>query len=266
MAKKRRFGIDVTLMIGVILAFVLNGYAIGMDYILELFWNPPSLIIVLGGVIAATHLQFPDTQFKKIFSRLRIAFSIKQTQNFIIDINFMSELGKKVRVQGIESIQEDIDQQNDHFLKSSLQLLVDKVSSHDLELILLENIKYIQKRHSLGILFFETMGKYAPAFGLFGTVVGLIKLLSDLSSPELFGQSMAMAMVTTFYGLLLSYLVFNPIAGRLKVLSFEESLQKEMLLVGILALANNDPPYVIKEKMQLFLTDKERRKLWKSKT
>ena len=265
MAKKRGFVLDVTLVIGIILAFGLNAYAIGLEYIVDLFWNPPSLIIVLGGVTAAAHLQFPDTQFKKVFSRLKVAFSMKQTQNFKLDIEFISELGKKVRVQGIESIQPDVDLQTDHFIKSALQLLVDKITPHDLELILLENIKYIQKRHSLGILFFETAGKYAPAFGLFGTVVGLIKLLADLSSPELFGQSMAMAMVTTFYGLLFSYLVFNPIAGRLKVLSYEESLQKEMLLVGIMALANNDAPYVIKEKMQMFLTDKERRQLWKNK-
>ena len=132
-----------------------------------------------------------------------------------------------------------------------------------MEIILLENIKYIQKRHSLGILFFETMGKNSPAFGLFGTVVGLIKLLSDLGSPELFGASMAMAMVTTFYGLFFSYLVFNPIAGRLKILSFEESLHKEMLMVGVLGLANNDQSFVVKEKMALFLTEKERKKLWK---
>ena len=261
MARKRGL-LDITLMIGIILAFALNAYAIGFQYIIELFWNPSSLIIVLGGVIAATHLQFPDTQFKKSISRLRVAFSMKQTQNFLVDIDYISDLSRKIRVQGIDSIQSDIDSQKDHFLKISLQLLVNKVPSHELELILLENIKYIQKRHSLGILFFETMGKNSPAFGLFGTVIGLIKLLADLSSPEMFGQSMALAMVTTFYGLLFAYLVFSPIAGRLKVLSYEESLQKEMLLVGIIALANNDAPYVIKEKMQLFLTDKERKKLW----
>lgn len=263
MKRKMGLGLDVTLILGVVLALALNSYAIGFDYILNLFWNPSSLIIVLGGVFAACHIQFPDTQFKKVFSRMKVAFSFKAKHNIKRDIEFIADLGKKVRVQGIESIQSDIDKEPDHFLKISLQLLVDKVKPAELERVLSDNIQYIRKRHALGILFFETAGKYAPAFGLFGTVVGLIKLLADLSSPELFGQSMAMAMVTTFYGLLFAYLVFNPIAGRLKVLSYEESLQKEMLLVGILALANNDAPYVIKEKMQLFLTDKERKVLWK---
>ena len=96
----------------------------------------------------------------------------------------MQILEKSARVQGIESIQSDIDKEPDHFLKISLQLLVDKVKLAELERVLSDNIQYIRKRHALGraFLFFETAGKYAPAFGLFGTVVGLIKSLADLSS------------------------------------------------------------------------------------
>ena len=263
MARKFNFGIDITLIIGIIGFFTLNLYSIGVEYVLEIFWNPASMAIVLGGVFTAAHIQFPDTQFRKLFSRLKVCFTFKQKHNYINDIDYVSGLSRKIRKTGIESIQPDVDKCKDHFLKISLQLLIDKVTPHDLERILLENIRYIQKRHVLGILFFETMGKYAPGFGLFGTVVGLVKLLSDLSNPEIFGQSMAMAMVTTFYGLLFAYLLFNPIAGRLRVLSYEEAMQKEMLTVGITSLAQGDQPYVIKEKMQLFLTDKERKQLWK---
>ena len=127
----------------------------------------------------------------------------------------------------------------------------------------MENIENIKKRHLQSFSFFESLANYAPAFGLLGTVIGLIKLLANLQSPEQLGQGMAIAMVTTFYGLALANLLFLPISGRLRLLSFQEILQKEMLLVGVVSISNNESSYVVKEKMQMFLSKQERKALWK---
>ena len=180
------------------------------------------------------------------------------------DIDHIVYLSNKIQNNGLASISDDINGCQDHFLKIGLQLIYDDVPIEKIRPLLNRNVNYIRQRHQQGIAFFETMSQYAPAFGLFGTVIGLIKLLADLGSPELFGQSMALAMVTTFYGLFFANFIFTPIAGRLKVLSDQESLQKEMLIIGLEGLANNESAYILKEELQLFLSNKERNKIWKT--
>jgi chemotaxis protein MotA len=106
------------------------------------------------------------------------------------------------------------------------------------------------------------MANYSPAFGLLGTVVGLIKLLSNLGDPEQFGHGMALAMVTTFYGLFFANFIFSPIAGRLQTLSDEEHMQKEMITIGLVSIAKNESTYLMKEKLQNFVSKKQRKKLW----
>ena len=137
------------------------------------------------------------------------------------------------------------------------------MASDELYALLKENIFYTKRRHTQGISFFQTMANYAPSFGLLGTVIGLIKLLSNLDSPELFGQGMALAMVTTFYGLFFSNFIFGPIAGRLQTLSDEEHLQKEMITIGLLCISKNESSFLIKEKLQNFISKNARRRLWK---
>ena len=114
-------------------------------------------------------------------------------------------------------------------------------------------IRAIQQRHELAIFFFEQMAKYAPGFGLLGTVVGLIQLLSSLTTPDQFGQGMALALVTTFYGILLANVLFQPMAGRLVVLDQEELRKNEMVLIGVLGMVDREPALLIKEKMEMVI-------------
>ncbi|RAP34386.1 motility protein A [Candidatus Marinamargulisbacteria bacterium SCGC AG-439-L15] len=250
---------DISVLIGIALGISLMTQAIGIESILNLFYHPASLLIVLGGTVGATLVHFPFTQVIKFGGRLMVIFSMKK-HDFQKDIDSLVGLAQKVEQEGKSAILPDIESNKDHFIKTSLQLFVDNVSTDELEQVLNENVAYIMKRHSQGYLFFEQLGKYAPAFGLLGTVIGLIKLLSELENPEAVGPGMSLALVTTFYGILLSNLLFLPLSGRLKTYSFEESLQKEMLVVGIMSLAKGEPSYIIREKMMLFLTHREREK------
>ena len=127
-----------------------------------------------------------------------------------------------------------------------------------------DNIDYMKKRHSQGIRFFEQMAKYAPGFGLLGTLIGLIMMLAQLDDPATLGPSMSVALVTTFYGVLLSNLVFLPLAGRLQISSTEEVLQKEMFLEGVICISKEESGYLIREKMAMLLPEKERKKLQKA--
>ena len=260
--KKSYFGIHLTFVVGIALSLFIIKYSIGIDNIMTLFWEPKSMVLVLGGVIAATQMHFTDTQFHKLFSRLTVVFSMKAQHSLVRDVNYLADISSEIQAKGITAISSDIENCKDPFLKLGLNLLYDNVSADELGDLLKENIFYTKRRHFQGISFFQTMANYSPAFGLLGTVVGLIKLLSNLGDPEQFGHGMALAMVTTFYGLFFANFIFSPIAGRLQTLSDEEHMQKEMITIGLVSIEKNESTYLMKEKLQNFVSKKQRKKLW----
>ena len=254
---------DPTVFLGIITGVGLLLNAIGLENGMQLFYHPPSLMIVLGGTLGATMVHFPVSQLLKLGSRLRVIFSL-HTQSYRKDIDIVTKIGDKMKKEGRLSLAQELNKIKDHFLRNGLQLLIDRISQEELEKILSENIEYMKLRHNQGIRFFEQMAKYAPGFGLLGTLIGLITMLANLDDPATLGPSMSIALVTTFYGVLLANLVFLPLAGRLRISSNEEVLQKEMLLEGLMGIANEDSSYLIREKMSMLLPEKERRKLQKS--
>jgi chemotaxis protein MotA len=253
---------DPTVFLGMIIGVGLLMYAIGVDIGMALFIHPQSLLIVLGGTFGATLVHFPISQLFKLSGRLKVIFSLER-HSYKNDIDLVIELSDKLKKEGRLALSKDLSKIKDHFLRNGLQLLIDRISVGELDRILRENIEYMIKRHDQGINFFEQMAKYAPGFGLIGTLIGLIVMLSELDDPTKLGPSMSIALVTTFYGVLLTNLVFLPLAGRLRISSDEEILQKEMLLQGIICLANDESSYLIREKMSMLLPEKERRKLKK---
>ncbi len=248
---------DITILIGGLFISFLLIFSIGFDSFSQLFINIDALLLVFGCTFAAILIHFPITQVLRIWSRLRVLFSFKK-YNYTKDIELLTNISKSIRSNGIQSIISTVNSCPDHFLKTGLQLLVDQINTNELEKMLSLNIVYIQRRHLQGIVLFEQMAKYAPAFGLLGTTIGLVQLLANLKDPSMIGQGMSIALVSTFYGILMANFIFNPIAGRLRAYSIEESFQREMLKVGILAVAQNESSVIVREKMMLFLTQKER--------
>lgn len=249
---------DLTAIIGVIIGILLLAKVIGLQTGLRYFISQEAALVVLGGSLAATLVHFPVTQFFKVGGRLKAIFSIKK-KNYQADIEQITAIAEKIKKDGRLSINKDLEKINDHFLKSSLQLFIDKVPPETLEAIMRENIRTIEDRHHLGILFFEQMAKYAPAFGMLGTLIGLVVMLGKLEDPKTIGPNMSLALVTTFYGVLTSNLIFMPLSGRLRISSQEEIFQKEMLLKGIVSMAQGESTYIIKEKMAMFLSEKDRK-------
>jgi len=137
-------------------------------------------------------------------------------------------------------------------------LIVDGQNPEEIRDFLSLDIQYLQDRHAVGKKILEYMGAAAPAFGMIGTLIGLVQMLRNLSSPDQIGAGMAVALITTFYGALLANLVFLPLAGKLGLYSKAETTAREMIVEGICAIAKGDNPTAVREKLQVFLSQNKR--------
>ncbi len=256
---------DFTIVFGLIMAVVVVVGTIGIKAATTIFVSHEALTIVFGGLTAATFVQFPWKQIKELIPKIRILFFSKK-RDHRKDIILLLKLSKKMHTSGRLTLEKDIDAIPDAFMKHAMQMIMDKVPPEQLKLMLKEMIEHSESRHEQGIYYFEQLAKYAPGFALVGTLIGLVKLLSSLNDPKSIGPNMATALVATFYGVGLSNLVFLPLAGRLRVASYEERIHKEVLIEGLTALANNELPYNIREKIYMIITEKDRVYLKKQET
>ncbi len=250
---------DPTTFLGIALGVGILFTSIGIENGMKFFFDPPAMIIVFGGTCAAALVNFPITQIWKVFSWMRVIFSMKKVvpEKVIETVVGMTE---KMKTDGKLAIVSEVEGIKNHFLKHGFLLVLDKVDPHELDTLLRDELRAIQKRHELGIVFFDTLASYAPGFGLLGTLIGLIMMLSNINDPKTIGPNMGIALVTTFYGVFLTNLIFVPLAGRLAILSDEESLINEMIVVGLISLAKGDSHILVKEKMLTYLSESERKK------
>ncbi len=142
----------------------------------------------------------------------------------------------------------------DPFLAKGMQLAIDGMESSSIEDVLTTEIAYVEERHRLGAEIFSTMGAFAPAVGMLGTIIGLVQMLMQMSDPSSIGAPMAVALLTTFYGTLLANLLFLPIAGKLKTRSKQEILVKTMVIEGIISIQSGDNHRIVEQKLKAFLS------------
>jgi len=249
---------DLATIIGTILAFSLVIMAIIMGGTLDAFINLPSLLIVVGGTIGATAINYPLKDILKVIKVVKNAIFCKDSVNFSELISNFLKMADKARREGILSLEGFIKDSHDEFLKYGLRLCVDGVEPQSIKQILEKDIKSSSERHELGVNIFLSMGSYAPAFGMIGTLIGLVQMLAKLDDPSNIGPAMAVALITTFYGALLANAVFLPIAGKLKTKSEEEIFVKKIMLEGIMGISNGDNPRILEQKLNTFLPSKER--------
>ncbi|MHC4242181.1 MAG: motility protein A [Planctomycetota bacterium] len=244
---------DIATIIGILLGFVVITSAIVTGGGWQMFIHLPSLGITVGGMLCATLIHFSLPQFLGIFS------VIKNT--IITKIPPQSELIQKMvnyaaisRRDGPLALEQEIQKTDNLFFAKGLQMLVDGQESDTINEIMSMEIQYLQDRHAIGKKILEFMGAAAPAFGMIGTLIGLVQMLRSLESPEKIGAGMAVALITTFYGALTANLIFIPLAGKLGLYSKAESTVMEMIVEGICAIARGDNPTAAREKIQLFVS------------
>jgi chemotaxis protein MotA len=179
-----------------------------------------------------------------------VAKSFKKSNiNLDDDINKIVDIANIARRNGLLALEEMTGTLDDPFLKKGILLVVDGSDPDLLRSIMETELSIIKERHNENRTILDTMAAYSPAFGMIGTLIGLINMLKSLDDMSSLGANMSVALVTTFYGTMLANLIFNPLSKHLKALGNVEYLRKELMIEGIIAIQNGENPRVIKEKL-----------------
>ncbi|MTI58790.1 MAG: motility protein A [Firmicutes bacterium] len=245
---------DLATLIGIIFGVTLLGGAIVMDGNAMIFYSLRSILIVLGGTLAGTMVSYSLGELLKIPALVRIAFQTHQLDSDEI-IDLMVGFAEKARREGLLALEQDVVNINDDFLQKGIQLVVDGTDPELVRNIMETKLTFLEERHGKGRSIMATMGQLAPAFGMIGTLIGLIQMLSELEDPSKLGSGMAVALITTLYGALLANLLFIPLAGKLKERSEDEILTKEVIIEGVLSIQAGENPRIVDEKLRAFLAE-----------
>ncbi len=250
---------DLATLVGIISAFGLVVVAILMGGGLTLFVNVPSLMIVVGGTLGTTMINYPLKEMLGTISVVKNAFFSGGLLSSDEVIKKFVELSSKARREGILALESDVKEIGDEFMKKGLQMSVDGLEPQSIQEILATEIDYLRGRHSIGAEIFATMGMFAPALGMIGTLIGLVQMLQSMDDPSSIGPAMAVALLTTFYGSIMANLMCLPISGKLKSKSKEETLIKEMVVEGVLSLTRGENPRILEQKMLAYVPPKLRK-------
>jgi chemotaxis protein MotA len=249
--------VDLSTLVGLIIGSVCVGIALLLGGSIVAYVDPISMLIVIGGASAATLTSVPLARFLTLH---RISF--KTLMNRIKtpreQVGELVELAEVARRDGILAMEQRMQEIKDPFLLRGIQLAVDGVDPDAIEETLQIELDNLIERHEAGRNMFEQMGKYAPAFGMIGTLIGLVAMLSNMEDPSAIGAGMAAALLTTLYGALLANLVFLPLADKLENRTYEESLSKQMIIQGIKKIQLGDNPRNVEMNLRTFLAPSHR--------
>ncbi len=244
---------DLGTILGVIGGFVLVGFGIVvMGAPLTTYIDPASVLITIGGSLAAIMISNPLARTLGIFRYVRLTLRIPSWEEERI-ISRLVAFSEKARRDGLLALEDDLDEVEDEFLRKGIQLVVDGTDPEIIKNVLYNELSKIQERHGIGIKLFEDWGKLAPAFGMIGTLLGLISIMGNIEDKSAIGPGMATALLTTLYGALMANLLFIPIGNKLEDRDVAESLIKEIMIEGILSIQQGDNPRILEEKLIAFL-------------
>ncbi|MDR1674260.1 MAG: MotA/TolQ/ExbB proton channel family protein [Oscillospiraceae bacterium] len=214
------------------------------------FWDITSVAIVFGGTIAALMVSFPAKVFTKVPKHMKIAL-LPRKYNAMDYIGQIVNFAKEARMNGLLAIEDKLNETDDTFLKNSLMLVVDSVDPEKVKALLETELDYFTDRHVSDMGFYNKMSEYAPAFGMIGTLVGLINLLKTLGDGDmgLLAGNMGVALITTFYGVIIANFFAKPVANILKMRHDEEYLCRIVIMEGVMAIQDGDNPKFIEEKL-----------------
>ena len=237
------------IIVGMVLIIwgIMSGGAGISDYI-----DPGSILIVVGGTFAAFFVSFPLKNALSVGKVVSKSFKNSEYNTGEI-IKKVIDLANVARREGLLALEEAVTEINDEFLQKGVMLIVDGTDPELVKNILETELAYIEGRHSTGKGLLENLGALCPAFGMIGTLIGLVAMLQNLDDPGAIGPSMAVALLTTFYGSMLANLIFIPIANKLAVKNGEEILIREIMIEGLLSIQAGENPRIIEEKLKAFL-------------
>ncbi len=243
--------LGILLGIGCIIYGILNGGE------MKSFLDPGSIAVTIGGGLASTIMCYSLQDTIKVIKIIPLVFKSRQTNPFQT-IQLLVELSQKARREGLlalESAQADI---KDNFLKKALELVVDGIEADMVKTSMQLEIDSMVVRHSVGQSYFKTLAAQFPAWGMIGTLMGLVNLLKNMDDPSSVGPAMSLALITTFYGSIMANFVCTPIANKLAANSGEEIRMREMIMEGVLSIQSGENPRLMEHKLKTFLSPEQK--------
>ncbi|MCA9100201.1 MAG: motility protein A [Planctomycetales bacterium] len=250
---------DLASVIGLLMgvAFILMAILSAPGGSLSAFIDVAGALVTVGGALAATIICFPLKKTLGIFGVSKNVFFNKSDDVREL-IALIVSLAETARREGLLALEAKIDDIDNSFIVLGIQMAVDGTQPEMIEDIMRNEMDAITGRHKDGKALFEQIGKTAPAFGMIGTLLGLILMLGNMDDPDALGPGMAVAMITTLYGAVLANLFAIPFAEKLGFIHKEELLAMEITVRGIMAIQSGDNPRVIEQKLNTFIAPKQR--------
>lgn len=249
--------IDRSTLIGFIGGFGLVLFAITTQGSVVAFLSLASVFIVLGGVIAATMINFSWENIQDSFETISSMMKARSV-DLRTDVELMNLFARRARRGGLMPLDKDVPYIEDAYLQNGLQLAIDGVSKENLEMILDDQITSAERRNEISTNVLYAMASYAPAFGMIGTVIGMILMLQNVTDPETLGAGLAVALLTTLYGTIFANMIFNPLAGKLEYLGELDLNRKKMFRVGVMSIVDGENPRIMEKKMLSFVDPRHR--------
>ena len=248
---------DIASIVGLFGGVILITLTIILSGDIRAFISLSSFLVTIGGSISSVMVQFPLSDvLKSLKVSQKIFFNQVEDPMKIIDtIVKLADVSKR---EGLLALDDKISLIEDKFLSNGLILAVDGNDPDTIQDLMNTEIESMEERHESVHSVFDALGKYAPAFGMIGTLIGLIAMLQSLEDPTAIGAGMAVALITTFYGAFVANLMFIPMAGKLTKRSTDEVLQKRLIISGVLAIQMGENPRIIKTKLMTYLPPDQR--------
>lgn len=241
-----------TTYLGLVIGVTIVYYAVlakGGDS--SIFTNVVALLIAVGGTFAATTLSSSRaTGIHAASALMRVFLTSSATSRQVA--TELVRLARQAKVQGYASIDPSAVATKDPFLVKGLQLVSDGVAPERIEELMRLESEILSEKRTAAERTFRMMGTYSPMFGLVGTLIGLIQMLKGLTDPRAIGQGMSVALMATFYGVLLAGLFFLPLAGKIRTLDLDERLQRDQIIAGLLAIRIGQNPEYVRETLEVF--------------
>ncbi len=253
---------DIATIIGLLSGFglIFAAIAMGGGGGISSFVDVPSLMITVGGSIAALLINFPLKVCLTSLSVIKKCFITKLPEPEELITQFKN-LAVIVRKDGLLALEAELENISDTFMKRGLEIVISGAEEQQVQNVLETELSAIESRHAIGKKIVESTGAAAPAFGMIGTLVGLVQMLQSLDDPSKIGGGMATALLTTLYGAIIANVACIPLAGKLETRSQDEVACRELMISGITALAKGLAPPAVEDHLIAYLSPKSRKTL-----
>jgi len=224
----------------------------GAGWEADVFWRTPSLALVVGGAVLTTLVAFPGGRFRSIGKLLRNAFVVRTrpVEELVIVLVALAEIARR---DGLLALEKPAAGLKDDFVKRAMRMAIDGTEPTTIEHVCRAEMESVDLRHTYGVRLMESMGRSAPVFGMIGTLIGLVIMLGRMNDPAKIGPGMAVALLTTLYGLVLANVFCLPLARKLAHRSSEELLSKMIAMKGVLAIQAGDNPRIVEQKLRAYV-------------